>query len=42
MAEHDARTADHDERMDRLGRHLEVLKAITDDPIRGKAARKRR
>ena len=33
--------AGHDERMDRVGRHLEVLANICDDLIRNKADRKR-
>jgi hypothetical protein len=34
--------AEHDERMERIGRHLEVLASMTDDLIRNKADRKRR
>jgi hypothetical protein len=42
LIEQDRRMAEHDERMERVGRHLEVLAQITDDLIRNKADRKRR
>jgi hypothetical protein len=34
--------AEHDERMERTGRHLEILANITDELIRSKADRKKR
>jgi hypothetical protein len=42
LLKHSEILAEHDERMDRVGRHLEVLANITDDLIRGKADRKKR
>ena len=42
LLRHSEVLAEHDERMDRVGRHLEVLANITDDLIRNKADRKKR
>ena len=42
LARHAEILAEHDERMDRVGRHLEVLATICDDLIRHKADRKKR
>jgi hypothetical protein len=42
MAKHDAKMAEIDERLDRVGRHLELLSTISDELIRNKADRKKR
>ena len=41
LLRHSEILSEHDERMDRVGRHLEVLAGICDDLIRGKADRKK-
>ena len=41
LLRHSEILAEHDERMERIGRHLEVLASMTDDLIRNKADRKR-
>lgn len=42
LAKHDAKMAEIDERLDRVGRHLELLSNVSDDLIRNKADRKKR
>ena len=42
LLRHSEVLAEHDERMDRIGRHLEVLANVSDDPPRNKADRKKR
>jgi hypothetical protein len=42
LLKHSEILVEHDERMDRVGRHLEVLASISDEPIRNKADRKKR
>jgi hypothetical protein len=42
LLKHSEIQAEHDERMERTGRHLEILANITDELIRSKADRKKR
>jgi hypothetical protein len=42
LAKHDEKIADIDERLDRVGHHLELLSNISDELIRNKADRKKR
>jgi hypothetical protein len=42
LLKHSEILAEHDERMDRVGRHLEVLANVCDDLVRNKADKKRR
>ena len=42
LLKHSEILVEHDERMERVGRHLEVLSNISDELIRTKADRKKR
>lgn len=42
LLRHSEVLVEHDERMERVGRHLEVLANISDELIRNKADRKKR